>query len=55
MTVIAPSAVEADALSTAAFCKPEILASVQEISYFLMERSNYGTKVRASAVNGSKE
>lgn len=37
ITVLAPSAIQADALSTAAFCRPDILANVPETSYFCME------------------
>lgn len=37
LTVVAPTAILADAVSTAAFCRPEILASVPDISYVRVE------------------
>lgn len=42
MTVVAPSAIQADAVSTAAFCRPEILANVSEVSYFTVELDGDG-------------
>ncbi|MEX1139941.1 MAG: FAD:protein FMN transferase [Bacteroidota bacterium] len=42
LTVMAPSAIQADALSTAAFCRPEILANVREVSYFSLELGENG-------------
>jgi thiamine biosynthesis lipoprotein len=43
MTVLAPSALEADALSTAAFCEPGILASMGGISFLAMRRQENGS------------
>jgi thiamine biosynthesis lipoprotein len=46
IAVMAPTAMQADALSTAAFCRPDVLATVPETSYFLMERPNDGARVQ---------
>ncbi len=42
LTVVAPSAVYADAVSTAAFCRPGILATIPDVSYFRMELDGSG-------------
>ena len=46
LTVVAPLATQADAYSTAAYCKPGILADIPETSSFLMERTNDGVLVQ---------
>lgn len=47
VTVMAPSAVQADAYSTAAFCRPDVLAEVPEASYFVVGRAVDGVKVHS--------
>lgn len=42
MTVLAPTAIQADAVSTAAFCRPEVLANVSEVSSFMLEPGGNG-------------
>lgn len=47
VAVMAPSAVQADAYSTAAFCQPDVLAKVPETSYFIVERAVDGVRIHS--------
>ena len=54
LTVLAPSTIEADAFSTAAFCSPDMLSNVPETSHFLMKRAHDSWKVESNSIDRSK-